>query len=319
MGILKKLRRHAAMASGNFSVMFKDVEIPPLPIAIQRLISEINKENPDIDELVKLISSATGIASKVIQTVNSSYYSPRSPVTQIRQAVMFLGIKNIRSLTMAFTAMEAIPRPKGNVFDHEAFWIDSLLRAFLSRRFAGTLSKEAAEEAFTASLISDIALPVLLSIWGEYYTSIITDWMDSPKNLSELEREQFGWDHAQASAWIVQSWGFPDELVCYIGAHNLTMDKIKELELEDTIVVPMAVAAQAASILKQDAQRNKAMCEAVIGVLNISPGEFVQMITSVDNDLGEVLSLFGLTDRGVHETLAQIASYAGPLDRKLCI
>jgi HD-like signal output (HDOD) protein len=64
--------------------MFKDVEIPPLPIAVQRLMSEINKDNPDIDELVKLISSVTGIASKVIQTVNSSYYSPRSPVIQIR-------------------------------------------------------------------------------------------------------------------------------------------------------------------------------------------------------------------------------------------
>ena len=41
MGIIKKLRRHAAMASGNFSAMFKGVEIPPLPIAIQRLMSEL--------------------------------------------------------------------------------------------------------------------------------------------------------------------------------------------------------------------------------------------------------------------------------------
>lgn len=316
MGIIKKLRRHAAMASGNFSAMFKGVEIPPLPLAIQRLMSEINKENPDLDELVKLISSATGIASKVIQTVNSSYYSPRSPVTQIRQAVMFLGVKNIRSLAMAFTAMEAIAKPKGKVFDHEAFWLDSLLRAFLSRRFAATLSKEAAEEAFTASLISDIALPVLLSIWGEYYTPIIMDWMDSPKHLSELEREQFGWDHAQASAWIVQSWGFPDELVCYISAHNLTMDKIQDLELEDTIVVPMMVAAQASSILKQDARRNQAMFEAAIEVLGIFPGEFVQMITSVDNDLREVLSLFGLSDRGAHESLAQIAAFSKLLEQE---
>jgi hypothetical protein len=65
----------------------------------------------------------------------------------------------------------------------------------------------------------------------------------------------------------------------------------KELELDGTIVLPMAVAAQAASILKPDAQRNQAMYEAAIGVLNICPGEFVQMIRSVENDLSEVLWL----------------------------
>ena len=28
MGLIKKMRRHAAMASGNFNSMFKGVEIP---------------------------------------------------------------------------------------------------------------------------------------------------------------------------------------------------------------------------------------------------------------------------------------------------
>jgi HD-like signal output (HDOD) protein len=90
MGIFQKIRRHAAIAGGDFNAIFKGIDIPPLPLAVQRLITEINKDDPDLDELAKLISSATGIAAKVIKTVNSSYYSPRSPVTQIKQAAMFL-------------------------------------------------------------------------------------------------------------------------------------------------------------------------------------------------------------------------------------
>ncbi|UCD32843.1 MAG: hypothetical protein JSV38_02865 [Desulfobacterales bacterium] len=80
---ISKLRREAScsfcasflgetkrkIATGNFSVIFKDVEIPPLPAAVNRLIVEINKTEPDINKLVMLISSATAIAAKVIKTV----------------------------------------------------------------------------------------------------------------------------------------------------------------------------------------------------------------------------------------------------------
>ena len=79
MGLLKKLRRHAAVARGDFGMLFKDVKIPPLPAAVNRLIAEINRSEPDIDRLVQLISSDPEITAKVIKTVNSSLYSPRAP------------------------------------------------------------------------------------------------------------------------------------------------------------------------------------------------------------------------------------------------
>ena len=106
---------------------------------------------------------------------------------------LFLGLNNIRSLAMGYAVMDAMPKPKGDIFDHEAFWIDSLLRALLSRSFTTTKHKERGEEAFTASLISDVALPVLLSAWEEYYAPVVTEWLDSPKHLSQIEREHFGW------------------------------------------------------------------------------------------------------------------------------
>ncbi len=49
MGIFAKIRRHAAVAGGDFASMFKDVEIPLLPAAVTRLIAEINQPEHDID------------------------------------------------------------------------------------------------------------------------------------------------------------------------------------------------------------------------------------------------------------------------------
>ena len=78
----------------------------------------------------------------------------------------------------------------------------------------------------------------------------------------------------------------------------------------------MAVAARSASVLKQDEQRNKAMYDLATRVLNISSSEFVQVITSVRDDLSEVLSLFGLSDRGSLERLAEVIALVESLDRE---
>jgi len=150
MGLLKKLRRHAAVARGDFGMLFKDVKIPPLPAAVNRLIAEINRSEPDIDRLVQLISSDPEITAKVIKTVNSSLYSPRVPVADAKRAVTLLGLAQIRSIVLAFATMDALPKPKGNLFNHNAFWIDSLLRAILARALSRKLFSGQMDEVFTA-------------------------------------------------------------------------------------------------------------------------------------------------------------------------
>jgi hypothetical protein len=57
MDIIRKKWRHAAIFRGDFSDMFKGLEVPPLPLVITRLIKETNKKNPSLDVLVRLISS----------------------------------------------------------------------------------------------------------------------------------------------------------------------------------------------------------------------------------------------------------------------
>ena len=311
MGFLERIRRHSTIATGNFGVMFKDVEIPPLPAAVNRLIVETNKNEPDIDNVVRLISSTTAIAAKVIKTVNSSLFSLRVPVTDIKRAVTQLGLNHIRSIALAFATIEALPKPKGTLFDHKAFWIDSLLRAIMSRSFSKKSFKDQTEEAFTASLLADVALPVLLCVWKEYYEPVIQEWRGSPKRLSEIEREHFGWDHSQAGAWIVQSWGFPEEMVCYIGAHNLSMEKISEYELDNTIVAPIAIASNLSSILRPDCGRSKRIFSMATRWLSLTRSEFIHCITDVNASLKDILELFGLSGQNAGLVLDDLLIEAG--------
>ena len=109
---------------------------------------------------MKLISSSPSIAAKAIKTVNSSLYSPRIPVADVKRAVTLLGLENLRSIILAFATMDALPKPRSGIFDHGAFWVDSLLQAILARSLASKRFENQLEAVFTASLLADLAVPV---------------------------------------------------------------------------------------------------------------------------------------------------------------
>jgi HD-like signal output (HDOD) protein len=132
---------------------------------------------------------------------------------------------------------------------------------------------------------------------------VIKEWRQSPRRLSEIEREHFGWDHAQASAWISQAWGFPEELVCYLAAHNLSREKINELELTDTVVSAIAVAAISPSVLKPDQGRCERVFHAATQWLTLSDSTFVDCVNEVKESLTEMMEVFGLSDRNATRIL----------------
>ncbi len=302
MGLLKRIRRHAWVATGNFASMFKEVEIPPFPAAAARLIAEINRPEPDMKRLVKVLSSNPELSAKVIQTANCALFSVRNRATTVSHAVNLLGLRHIRTIAFSFTVMQSVPRPESALFEHEAFWADSLFRAFLARAFARSTGTGDAEEAFTAMLLADVALPVLLCAWREYYEPVIEAWRRGGARLSAIERETFKWDHAQAGAWILQSWGFPEEMVCLVGVHNLGREEILGMDLGGTPALPMGVASLAPSILQPGAGRTETLARGAALAFSLSSPDLERILQEVRQETEEALGLFGL-DSGAVSTL----------------
>ncbi len=200
LNFIDKIRRHAAVAKGNFSSMFGKIEIPPLPAAVSRLVTEIGKEEPDIRLLGQMVAATPEVSMKILQMVNSALFFLPNPVNSVTHAVTLLGLKRIRPLILSFATAHSLPTPPGELFDHQAFWSDSLLKALIARALADIHCPDEREDAFTAMLLADIALPVLLTSWSEYYQPVVSRWHGAGERLSSLERESFQWDHAQAGA-----------------------------------------------------------------------------------------------------------------------
>ncbi len=308
MGIWSTISRHSAVASGNFNAMFKDSEIPPLPAAVSRLLKEINCPEPDIERLANVVSSDPEIAAKVLRTVNSSLFASSSEIVGIQHTTTMLGLRHIKSLVIAYAMRDTLPEPDGDVFDHQAFWTDSLLKAMLARELTVRTRSGDDDHAFTAMLLADMALPMLLTYWGQYYEPVVNDWGHQPGRLSDFEQKDFGWNHGDAGSWILSSWGFSDDLVHMVGAHNLPPQRLHELELHRTIALPLSIASLLPSVLKADDKRLQLLWSYGQEELSINPGDWSSICASVRDSFSAVCQQFGVTSQSVEETLGRLAT-----------
>ena len=253
MGLLEKIRRNAAIATGDFESIFGDFTLPPCPEVVLRLTEAVNDPDVFIDQVVQILETDPALTSLILKTVNSALYGLPGNVSSVFKAVSILGLKEIENVALGYAMRKAVKDPGLHDFNFNTFWTDSLYRALFAKHAATALEVES-EEAFAAGLLQDMAIPVLLTQWFDVYQPVYDEWRASGLPIHEVEKKLLSWNHCQAAAWIAGNWGLPDLMVCCVGLHSASSDEIRDLELEDT-----AVTAVALSSLVTPAFRNAGM------------------------------------------------------------
>ncbi len=298
-------------ARETFAEEFQNIEIPVLPAAVSRLIAEINRDEPDTARLEQIIGSEPQISAKILRTVNSSQFALRAQVTTIRHAMSMLGLNRVRSIGLSYAMLEAVPEPDSQLFKHEAFWTDTLLRSLLARAITQRAIPGEEDEAFTAMMLADVSIPVLLTTWEEKYLPVFSRWEGDVRELAQLERELVGWDHAQASAWILRKWEFPDKLVVTAASHNLDVEQLRKSGHGDTIAMPVMCASLLPSSLKPCPDRTRNMIKMSRRELKLKRSCWPEIHTEVREGFGAICKEFDLTGNlalDVLKVLEEVAS-----------
>ncbi|MEQ8785151.1 MAG: HDOD domain-containing protein [Pirellulaceae bacterium] len=75
-------------------------------------------------------------------------------------------------------------------------------------------------DLFIASLLQDMAIPVLAKELPEHYEALLGGQHSGRARLSDLENERFGWNHATAAGMMARGWGLSEELAELIEMHT---------------------------------------------------------------------------------------------------
>ena len=194
-------------------------QLPALPQSAVRLLQVCENAQTGLAEFVAPIESDLGLVGQVLRFVNSPYFGFSRKVASVKHAVVLVGMRTIKNFVLWSAVFSQVVDPKCGRFQLRQLWEDSLRRALFARDFLTLRGSKAADDAFVAALLQDMAIPLLAKGAPALYAQFLEARDCDGTRLSALEREAFGWTHADGAQSMAQHWSLPETLAAVIGSH----------------------------------------------------------------------------------------------------
>lgn len=193
--------------------------LPPLPAAVQQLLTLVREPEVDFKRIVKVIESDQTLTVRTLRAANSAFYGASRQIQTVRQATVLLGREAIVNLALSISVMNLESSLNGAWAHHaEAFWRHSIATGTAARALAHAQRTCDPGEAFVAGLVHDIGKLVLLMHHGEMYADVLQQAQGEP--LHAYEKEHLGIHHAAVGEALCIHWNLPDETTEAVAAHH---------------------------------------------------------------------------------------------------
>ena len=193
--------------------------LPSVPAIALQVLDLTQKPEADIAQIARVISKDPALSGKILRTVNSSFYGRSHNVGTISHALVILGLQSVKTLVLGFSLVAHLSKDRPKCFDHVAYWKRSVTAATAARAFAARINLVQQEEAFLASLLSDIGMLALDQVLGETYGQVCAG-VTSHGALCAAEQAAIGATHAEVGGVLAEMWKLPVMLAVPIANHH---------------------------------------------------------------------------------------------------
>jgi diguanylate cyclase (GGDEF)-like protein len=186
------------------------LSFPSPPAVAQQIIALARDPNTDISQVAAAIGRDPALAAKLLRVANSALYSRQRKSTNLRQALIVLGLQGATTLALGFSLVGTYRGLKSNGVDYDRYWRRAILSASAARCFGALQNASAVDDIFLAALLQDIAILGIDRAVPDFYG-------DLPRNASHhefsgYESARLGIDHAELGAWLLEYWKLPEPL-----------------------------------------------------------------------------------------------------------
>jgi HD-like signal output (HDOD) protein len=272
-------------------------QLPALPQSAIRLLELSQDPENGPEEFAVPIESDPGLTGQVLRFVNSSYFGFSREISSVKLAITLVGIRTIKNFALWSAVFSLMPNPKCGPFDLKSLWQDSLRRGLFARAVGRLLGLKDAEDLFAAALLQDMAVPLLAKELPEQYEELLDGREAGRARLSELEKERFGWTHAEAAGVMARGWSLPEEFAVLIEVHA-DLDELLTQESPE----PSKLAVSLSALLPSASDPNwseRERFEEIYGKLRGPEWpEVVDLLAQVDTDFEEFAPVLKLAVPG---------------------
>jgi diguanylate cyclase (GGDEF)-like protein len=195
--------------------------LPSLPGVAMRVLELTADKNVSSVEIATTIQNDPALTTKVLRTVNSSFYGLPTPCPSIKRATSLLGMNTVKSIVLGFSLVESTKKAGLNKrFDMLSYWRRAVYSAAGARTIAQALRRCDPEEAFIGAMVQDIGVLAFAATLKEEYDAVIAEAAADHEGTSEAERKRLGADHSQVGARLAERWRLPPQVIECIRWHH---------------------------------------------------------------------------------------------------
>ena len=210
------------MTAGNEAIPSSTIpwaleNLPPYRPVARKLMS-LTARNESLQQIEAVMRTDAAFTAQVLRLANSAYFGLRAQTSSVLQAVAILGLDRIKALATTLAMRTFLTSGKVPETLHRC-WTHNLATALLCERLARFAHLDS-DTCYTAGLLHDVGRLALVSAHPGEYERILDSQPEDAAELRLRERSAFDIDHCDAGRWILEHWGFPEDLRDVVWLHE---------------------------------------------------------------------------------------------------
>ncbi|WP_432474030.1 HDOD domain-containing protein [Amphritea sp. HPY] len=188
----------------------QSAKLPNVPDVVRELIQQLNNPNADYGSIAEKVTKDQTLSLKILRLVNSAHFGLSRKVSSIDEAVVMLGMVQLKTMVIASGIAGSVKEVEG--LDLKKFWAESFRVATLAKWYAEKTEKVDPDVAFTVGLIHNIGRLLLHIAKPKLAEAIQKRIEESNCSRSAAEMERLNFTTPQAGQALLQHWQFPADL-----------------------------------------------------------------------------------------------------------
>ena len=232
--------------------------LPALPRIYSALQEAVRNDKVSVSEVARLVAADPAIAARVLQLVNSAFFRLARRITNIEQAISYLGFTAIRNVAASVELFAQWGADTRSPLDPEK--LQTHVLAVAAAASALTAKTAIADDTLLAGLLHDIGYWVLAQECPADLKKALELAAAASIPLHEAETRVMGASHAEVGAYLLGIWGLPYSVIEAVAHHHQPhrvaqnqFDVLAALAIADALV-PVSDAFAADVILATDAR-----------------------------------------------------------------
>ncbi|MBU0991124.1 MAG: HDOD domain-containing protein [Proteobacteria bacterium] len=209
--------------------------LPHLAIKLSKMISDDNRTIQEFEEVIKMDPT---MVLRLLRLVNSPYYALRQKCTSISDAVIYVGMDNLRNIVVT-TALKDIYKvnPNESVFSRKRLWLHSAAVSICSQMISERIFAKKGENAFLCGILHDIGFIVEDQTIPDLFIEVCKTYDPKKNSITDYELEIIGTDHSAIGNTLANDWKLPEEVRKGIKQHHKIMTTVEPSSIPGIIQI----------------------------------------------------------------------------------